>query len=128
MISAAGNDGESEALYYPVSYDGVLVVGSHDKHQAVSDFSQQNGTADILASGEDIWLASRNGKTYGTKGTSYASAYVSAAAALLWEINPMQSADVVKHQLLTDAVTVDGWKILNRSLYSTDTGRTTTAE
>ena len=83
VVCAVGNSGNDRDIYYPAAYETVLAVGSHDKDGKLSDFSQRNGTADILAPGEDIWLASRNGKTYGTKGTSFAAAYASAAAAVL---------------------------------------------
>ena len=114
VICAAGNDGDSEELYYPAAYDGVLTVGSHDKDLKVSSFTQQNGTVDILAPGEDIWLASRNGKTYGAKGTSYATGFVSAAAALLWQKNLSLTPEEIVQTILSSAQTVDGWKILTK--------------
>lgn len=104
VVSAVGNDGESEALYYPAAYETVLAVGSHDEEGKLSRFSQQNGTADILAPGEDIWLASKNGKTYGAKGTSYATGYVSAAAARLWAAEPRLTAAEVGQKLMDTAV------------------------
>lgn len=79
VVSAVGNGGATGKPYYPASYDCVLAVGSHDEHGEESDFSQQG--ADVLAPGEDVWLASRNGVTYGTRGTSYATGFVSAGAA-----------------------------------------------
>lgn len=114
VICAAGNSGDSEELYYPAAYDGVLTVGSHDKDLKVSSFTQQNGTVDILAPGEDIWLASRNGKTYGAKGTSYATGYVSATAALLWQTDLTQTPEEIVKTILSSAQTVDGWKILTK--------------
>lgn len=113
VIAAVGNAGENEERYYPAAYEGVLAVGSHDKDLKVSDFTQQNGTADILAPGEDIWLASRSGKTYGTRGTSYATGYVSAAAAQFWTRHPELSAGEVFQAILSSAQTVDGWPILD---------------
>jgi len=113
VIAAAGNEGENSDLYYPAAYDGVLTVGSHDKHLIVSDFTQQNGTADILAPGEDIWLASRKGKTYGARGTSYAAAYVSASAARLWQSDMSLTAQKVTDAILESAQTVEGWLILD---------------
>ena len=112
VICAAGNEGDSKDLYYPAAYDGVLTVGSHDKDLKVSSFTQQNGTVDILAPGEDIWLASRNGKTYGAKGTSYATGFVSATAALLWQTDLTQTPEEIVQTILSSAQTVDGWKIL----------------
>ena len=114
VICAAGNSGDSEDLYYPAAYDGVLTVGSHDKDFKVSSFTQRNGTVDILAPGEDIWLASRNGKTYGAKGTSYATGYVSATAALLWQTDLTQTPEEISQTILSTAQTVDGWKILTK--------------
>lgn len=112
IIAAAGNSGDNE-LYYPAAYDGVLTVGSHDKDMEISSFTQQNDTVDILAPGEDIWLASRNGKTYGARGTSYATGFVTAKAVSLWEENPKLSAKDIKKIILEDALDVGDWKILN---------------
>lgn len=104
VISAVGNDGYSDELYYPAAYDTVLGVGSCDKYGEESDFSQKNGTADILAPGEDIWLASRNGKTYGTRGTSYATGYVSAKAAEMLKSSTKLSPYEIRAQLRDMAV------------------------
>lgn len=112
VIAASGNSGSTE-LYYPAAYDGVVGVGSHDKNLNVSSFTQKNETVDILAPGEDIWLASRKGKTYGAKGTSYSSSYVSAAASLIWENNPNFSAYDVMNTIFDNTTSVNGYLILN---------------
>lgn len=121
VIAAVGNDGQSNQLYYPAAYDTVLGVGSHDKDGQVSSFSQQNGTADLLAPGEDVWMASRNGAVYGTKGTSFAAAHVSAAAALLLAETPALTPEQLRQTLLQVAAdigdpgwdTISGWGILS---------------
>lgn len=79
IISAVGNDGENGKPYYPASYDTVLAVGSCDKDGNPSSFSQEG--AKVLAPGENIMLASRNGVSYGVKGTSFSTGYISAQAA-----------------------------------------------
>jgi subtilisin family serine protease len=120
IISAAGNDGADGPLYYPAAYPTVLGVGSHDKNGKLSAFSQQNGTADLLAPGEDIWMASRNGAVYGAKGTSYATAHVSAAAALLLVAEPGLTPEQLCQALYARAAdigepgwdTLSGWGIL----------------
>ena len=60
----------------------MLAVGSTIKTESFPTFPKETARR-ISLLGEDIWLASRNGKTYGTKGTSFAAAYASAAAAVL---------------------------------------------
>jgi len=111
VLSAVGNDGKDGAPYYPAAYDSVVGVGSHDREGKVSSFSQQNGTADFLAPGEDIWLASRNGGVLGAKGTSYATAYATATAARLLDLSPSLSPAELRRELI--ALTVDvstaGW-------------------
>lgn len=121
VVSAVGNDGQVEDYYYPAAYETVLSVGSHDKDGKTSEFSQKNGTTDILAPGEDIWLASKNGKTYGTRGTSFATAYVTAAAANLLAENPDLSSKEVREILFQSATDIgdegfdmdSGWGILD---------------
>ena len=103
VISAAGNDGDDESLYYPAAYETVLAVGSHNDKGELSDFSQRNRTADILAPGEDIWLASRNGKTYGARGSSYATAYAAAAAARLLAYDSDLTPDKIREILIDTA-------------------------
>jgi len=120
-VAAVGNDGKDKDCYYPAAYETVLSVGSHDKDGKLSDFSQRNGTTDILASGEDIWLASKNGKTYGARGTSFAAAYVTAAAANILAKNPDLSPKEVREILCQSATDIgdegfdtdSGWGILN---------------
>lgn len=99
VVSAVGNSGPEGNPYYPASYDCVLAVGSHDEHGEESDFSQPG--ADILAPGEDIWLASRNGVTYGTRGTSYATGFVSAEAANILLAEPELDVETVKKRIIT---------------------------
>ncbi len=121
VVSAVGNEGESEDLYYPAAYETVLAVGSHDENGEVSDFSQRSGVTDLLAPGEDIWLASRSGKTYGSRGTSYATAYVAAAAAQLLMQEPALDAAQLREILCSSAQDIgepgfegdSGWGLLN---------------
>ena len=111
LISAVGNEGADGSSYYPAAYETVLGVGSHDRNGKVSSFSQQNGTADLLAPGEELSMASRNGKPYGAKGTSYATAYVSAVAALLLDQDSSLSSRQLRQALIERAEDVgpSGW-------------------
>ena len=98
VVSAIGNDGKEGRPYYPASYDTVLSVGSCDKDGEESYFSQDG--ADVLAPGENIMLASRNGVPYGIKGTSFATGYVSAYAAKLLLEDAKLTTDELRTQLM----------------------------
>lgn len=106
MISAVGNDGETGKPYYPAAYEPVLAVGSCDKNGNKSDFTQ-NG-AEVLAPGEDIMLASRNGVPYGIKGTSFATGFVSAYAANLLLGNPAMTPEELYGEIVQKAASCGG--------------------
>lgn len=112
VVSAVGNQGGEEEVYYPAAYDTVLAVGSHDRWLQISGFSQGKAAADILAPGEDIWLASRKGKTYGARGTSYATGFVSGAAARLLAAEPSLTPDQVRARLTDTPHSAQGCPIL----------------
>mgnify|MGYP001182130587 CR=1 FL=1 len=121
VVSAVGNDGNDTDFYYPAAYERVISVGSHDKDGKVSSFSQKNGTVDIMAPGEDIWLASKKGKTYGTRGTSFAAAYISAVAANIMNKNPNLSPKEIRDIIYKSATDIgdegfdkeSGWGVIN---------------
>lgn len=98
VVSAVGNGGTEGKPCYPAAYDTVLSVGSCDKEGNKSEFTQEE--ADVLATGEDIWLASRNGKTYGSKGTSYATGFVSADAANLLMEEPALTPEELREKII----------------------------
>ena len=99
VVAAVGNDGTEGKPYYPAAYDTVLAVGSCDGDGNQSEFTQSG--ADILAPGEDISLASKNGKTYGARGTSYATGFVSADAANLLQQETALSPKELRQKLIS---------------------------
>ena len=103
VVSPVGNSGPDEPPCRPAAYDIVLAVGSCDRNEAESDFTQSG--ADVLAPGEDIWLASRDGKTYGARGTSFACGFVSAGAANLLRDDPMLTPPALRDRLCSDEIT-----------------------
>lgn len=97
VVAAVGNDGSDGKPYYPAAYDTVLAAGSCDAEGSPSPFTQSG--ADIPAPGKDIRLASKNGKPYGARGTSYATGFVSAKAANLLLASPALSPEELREQL-----------------------------
>lgn len=123
IISSVGNKNikDSDSLYFPAAYPTVIGVGSVNKNGRVSYFSQRNRSLMLVAPGERIWTISKNGKALLTSGTSFAAAFVSAAAAELLSMCPgLTAADVrdILCQSATDILepgydTDSGWGILN---------------
>lgn len=87
VVASVGNGNKNGDILYPAVYPSVIGVGSVNKNNKVSSFSQKSQAVAIVARGEDYWMASRTGKKYGAKGTSYATAFVSGAIALILEQN-----------------------------------------
>ncbi len=86
LVSAAGNN-ETSTQYagmkaYPASYTGVISVGAVDVNGVLCPFSQRNDAVDLVAPGADVTVANTNDSYEKENGTSFASAYVTAVAAL----------------------------------------------
>ena len=95
VVAASGNLGNeqtsvgNDALYYPAAYDEVISVGAVDASGRVASFSVQNASVLITAPGDGVRGLSRTGTRYKNgSGTSYASPYVTAAAALAKNADP----------------------------------------
>lgn len=86
LVSAAGNK-ETDSEYagmkaYPASYSSVISVGAVDENGILCPFSQRNDDVDMVAPGFNVTVANTEGGYEKELGTSFATAYVSAAAAL----------------------------------------------
>lgn len=122
LISSAGNDGDS-TMYYPGGYDTVLCVGACNREETGrASFSNFHNGVDILEQGDGIRVASIRGKTIRVFGTSYATAYVTGAAACLLSEHPNLKPAEVRQILLASAYDVcdagydinSGWGILDQ--------------
>jgi hypothetical protein len=98
-IAAAGNDGMAETEY-PAAFNGVIGVGSTDPADGRSAFSNFGSpTAQTAAPGEGL-IALLPGNNYGgVWGTSFSTALVSGAAALMTQQFPNASASAIRHAL-----------------------------
>lgn len=123
VVSSVGNKNAKnpDSLYFPAAYPTVIGVGSVNKKGWISDFSQRNKSVMLVAPGERVWTVSKNGKALLTNGTSFSTAFVSAAAAALLSDHPELTAAEVRSILCESATDIlepgydidSGWGILN---------------
>ncbi|MBO1418082.1 type VII secretion-associated serine protease mycosin [Streptomyces sp. FH025] len=105
LVAAAGNTGANMDVNYPAAFPGVVAVGAVDSNGAVWDRSTSGPETTLVAPGVDIYHATAKSSTsYGLgDGTSEATAYVSATAALIRSKYPNLSAGQVINRMIKSA-------------------------
>lgn len=103
VVSCAGNDGDS-TVYYPGVFSTVLCVGSVNKAEnSPAQFSNSHSGVDLLAPGMSLKTANHNGKTMIVSGTSFSTAWVTAAAAALLTTDPTLTPYQIRQLLCNTA-------------------------
>lgn len=96
VVAASGNErAEGNAPNYPAAYPETVAVGASGYGDEVTGFSNTGEFIDLVAPGVDI-ATTTPGNSYAlATGTSFASPFVSGAAALVMTIRPdLSGADV----------------------------------
>ena len=101
LVAASGNSGRPER-YSPACLPGVIAVGSVDPEDRPSAFSTSGEHVHVAAPGERVATATRDGYGHVT-GTSFASPFVAAAAALLVS-RARRRAHVIAPGLIADVL------------------------
>ncbi|MCQ4213888.1 S8 family serine peptidase [Streptomyces longispororuber] len=107
LFAAAGNEAKKKnPVEYPAAYPGVVGVASLDESGQVGEFSQHGDYIDLSAPGLDLpYWCDTTFRSYCNSGagTSFSSAYASAAAALIWSAHPDWTANQVLRVLIDTA-------------------------
>jgi type VII secretion-associated serine protease mycosin len=106
VIAAGGNNYESgNEPVYPAVYPEAIAVAAVDKTLHHASFSNTGNYIDIAAPGDLIWSTWGSGPTQYAlaSGTSMATPYVSAAAALVVAENPKYTAAQIRNALESTA-------------------------
>jgi subtilisin family serine protease len=110
ILAAAGNYAVSggsvpNPIMYPAALPRVVSVAASDQIDYPASFSEHNQYVDLAAPGMSIYSTAKGGDNYGyMSGTSMATPYVSALAALVWSVRPdWTNAQVEAHLKATAA-------------------------
>lgn len=130
VVAAAGNkNGDGNPVPYPASYDGVIGVGAIGEDGQIQPFSQRGPYVDLVAPGAKVLMAAPERGHQEDAGTSYATPFVAAAAALIRQYWPDLKAPQVAERLIATADPASGTDrnaygagVLNPYRAVTDTG------
>lgn len=104
VVAAVGNHADDDnPTPYPAAYPGVIGVAAVDRNGVRGSFSQHGDYVDISAPGVGVTFAAlTSGHTSGS-GTSFATPFVAATAALLLQRFPGATPDAVLRRLTATA-------------------------
>lgn len=112
VVVSAGNESDSvdSMEYTPANCRGVLRVGAIDPNHYQSSYSNYGDIIDISAPGDVIYSTLNSGysvpssQSYGAmSGTSMSAGFISAAAALVFSVNPNLTGEQVKDILVRNS-------------------------
>ncbi len=112
MVGSSGNSGSSKP-HYPSGYPEVISVGMSSESDYVSGLSNFGSTIDLVAPGVSILSTDYQGGYDEVSGTSAATPFVSATAALLLSIDDFTNQGIKQILKSTaDDIAEDGWDSL----------------
>ncbi len=106
VIAGAGNDGIS-APFYPAAYESVIAVTGTDQNDIKASFSDYGTWVDVSAPSVAITTTFMGGDYGPVQGTSFAAAFVSGQAGLIWSQHPDWSQSVVGAQIFYTSENID---------------------
>lgn len=113
LVASGGNDHKDDVykikgkdtISYPVGYEGVIGVGAINEAGRRAGMSEIGAWIDLVAPGDLVTYATRDGKYAITSGTSLSAPFVAATAALIIESHPelKKKPDLIAKRILATA-------------------------
>lgn len=107
-VVASGNNGFTDGISFPACISSAISVGSTDKSDNVSGFSNSAGILDLLAPGQSINSSVIGGGVGPKSGTSMATPQVAGAFAVVRSAQPLASVTEILNDLKTNGVEITG--------------------
>ncbi len=104
IIAAAGNLGPEGHAVFPAAQEGVIAVTALDAKLNPYLHANRGNYISLSAPGVDIWVPDGNGPGLFHSGTSYATPFVTTAAAILKQSHTQWTPNQVAQQLAKDAL------------------------
>ncbi len=104
IVAAAGNTGPSGHSMYPAAQEGVIAVTALDVTLKPYRHASQGSYIAFSAPGVDIWIPHGDGQGIFKSGTSFATPFVTAAAAAIKQSNLQWTTDQISRKLADSAV------------------------
>ncbi|GAA4967542.1 type VII secretion-associated serine protease mycosin [Actinoplanes utahensis] len=103
VVAAAGNDGPKAGVTYPADLPGVIGVAAVGADGKLANFSQPGRHVDISAYGAGVTVLAPGAGHTVVQGTSFATPFVAATAALLRQRFPTESAAQIGERMMRTA-------------------------
>lgn len=103
LVAAAGNGASATEPAYPAAYQDVIAVTAVSADGRIYTYANQGSYIDFAAPGVRLWTAVPNGGQF-QSGTSFATPYVTAMAALALAGSTAPTVEAVRARLREDVV------------------------
>ncbi|MEE4256512.1 MAG: S8 family serine peptidase [Bacteroidales bacterium] len=128
VLASTGNENAFNSVGYPSHFAHVVGVGSSNRFDARSSFSNYGDSTDVVAPGSDTWTIDRMGSLgytlydyYEFNGTSASCPIASAVVALIASVNPAYTWQELQNRLCATCDKIGGYSYGNDPNYPYDT-------
>lgn len=124
VLASTGNQNTQNIEKYPFRFAHVVGVGSTDRYDSRSSFSNYGDSTDVCAPGTDTWTIDRSGTQgysfndyYEFGGTSAACPIAAGIIGLIGSVHPEYTELQLRTQLYNSCEKVGGYSYANNSYY-----------